>query len=196
MSDVSQGPGWWQASDGKWYAPEERTDSLPPPPGRGSPPDSPGAHSSKGTLPPFSFDMKRWGRDERITAVATLVLFISLFLPWFTYNFGIGTVSVDGLWHGWMYVVLILCLAILAFLVARAGFQEMPFKLPLSNERTLFLATGVSAVLSILAFVFKPGGMGFTGIGWGFGAFLGLIASVVAAAPFAVPAYRARRLPT
>ncbi len=22
MSDVSQGPGWWQASDGKWYAPE------------------------------------------------------------------------------------------------------------------------------------------------------------------------------
>ena len=22
MSDVSQGPGWWQASDGKWYTPE------------------------------------------------------------------------------------------------------------------------------------------------------------------------------
>ncbi len=22
MSDISQGPGWWQASDGKWYAPE------------------------------------------------------------------------------------------------------------------------------------------------------------------------------
>lgn len=24
MSDVSQGPGWWQASDGKWYSPEQR----------------------------------------------------------------------------------------------------------------------------------------------------------------------------
>ena len=24
MSDVSQGPGWWQASDGKWYPPEQR----------------------------------------------------------------------------------------------------------------------------------------------------------------------------
>jgi uncharacterized RDD family membrane protein YckC len=23
MSDVSQGPGWWQASDGKWYPPEQ-----------------------------------------------------------------------------------------------------------------------------------------------------------------------------
>lgn len=22
MSDVSQGPGWWQAADGKWYAPQ------------------------------------------------------------------------------------------------------------------------------------------------------------------------------
>jgi uncharacterized membrane protein len=23
MSDTSQGPGWWQASDGKWYSPEQ-----------------------------------------------------------------------------------------------------------------------------------------------------------------------------
>ena len=23
MSDLSQGPGWWQASDGKWYSPEQ-----------------------------------------------------------------------------------------------------------------------------------------------------------------------------
>src|SRR4051812_46007729 len=23
MSDVSQGEGWWQASDGKWYPPEQ-----------------------------------------------------------------------------------------------------------------------------------------------------------------------------
>jgi hypothetical protein len=28
MSDQSQGPGWWQASDGQWYAPEA---SYPPP---------------------------------------------------------------------------------------------------------------------------------------------------------------------
>jgi uncharacterized RDD family membrane protein YckC len=27
MSDVSQGPGWWQASDGKWYAPEQASGS-------------------------------------------------------------------------------------------------------------------------------------------------------------------------
>jgi hypothetical protein len=32
MSDVSQGPGWWIASDDKWYAPEQHPDYVPPPP--------------------------------------------------------------------------------------------------------------------------------------------------------------------
>jgi hypothetical protein len=31
MSDVSQGPGWWQASDGKWYSPEQAQNAPPPP---------------------------------------------------------------------------------------------------------------------------------------------------------------------
>jgi hypothetical protein len=32
MSDVSQGTGWWQASDGKWYAPQQAQVAAPPPP--------------------------------------------------------------------------------------------------------------------------------------------------------------------
>ena len=32
MSEQSQGPGWWAASDGKLYPPE--TAALPPPPGQ------------------------------------------------------------------------------------------------------------------------------------------------------------------
>jgi len=31
MSDVSQGPGWWQASDGKWYSPEQAQGYQAPP---------------------------------------------------------------------------------------------------------------------------------------------------------------------
>ncbi|MCU1371701.1 MAG: hypothetical protein JWO77_2895 [Ilumatobacteraceae bacterium] len=45
MSDISQGPGWWQASDGKWYPPEQAPGATPtgapaggPPPGYGTPP--------------------------------------------------------------------------------------------------------------------------------------------------------------
>ena len=31
MSDESRGPGWWMASDGKWYPPESKPNALPPP---------------------------------------------------------------------------------------------------------------------------------------------------------------------
>ncbi len=31
MSDTSQGPGWWQASDGRWYPPEQAPGAAPQP---------------------------------------------------------------------------------------------------------------------------------------------------------------------
>lgn len=31
MSDTSQGPGWWQASDGRWYPPTAQPGTPPPP---------------------------------------------------------------------------------------------------------------------------------------------------------------------
>ncbi|MBK5223528.1 MAG: hypothetical protein JJE52_11775 [Acidimicrobiia bacterium] len=32
MSDVSNGPDWWLASDGKWYPPQSVSTAPPPPP--------------------------------------------------------------------------------------------------------------------------------------------------------------------
>src|SRR5688572_30220277 len=32
VSDASQGPGWWMASDGKWYPPQPAAAPPPPPP--------------------------------------------------------------------------------------------------------------------------------------------------------------------
>jgi hypothetical protein len=201
MSDMSGGPGWWQASDGKWYPAEQHPNyqapaagtPLPPtgaaaPAGSPSPPTAAGANR-----PAFSLDAARLGRAERITGIATLVLFISLFLPWYTYDFGVGSVSADGLYHGWMYLVLLVSLAVMVYVVLRAGFDVMPFKLPMSDAQLLLIATVFNVVLCILAFLLKPGGIGFSGVGWGFGAFLGLVAAIVAAAPLAVPAIQARR---
>jgi hypothetical protein len=37
MSDVSQGPGWWQAADGKWYPPAPQPQQPPALPGYGAP---------------------------------------------------------------------------------------------------------------------------------------------------------------
>lgn len=43
MSDVPEAPGWWQASDGRWYPPEQFTGPMPapqgPPPGYDPAPD-------------------------------------------------------------------------------------------------------------------------------------------------------------
>jgi hypothetical protein len=41
MSDVSQGPGWWQASDGKWYPPESHPSGQVPPPPTSTAPSNP-----------------------------------------------------------------------------------------------------------------------------------------------------------
>ena len=55
MSDMSQGPGWWQASDGKWYPPEQAPGAQPPAaqPPAAQPPPAPGAQPQPaGGFPP------------------------------------------------------------------------------------------------------------------------------------------------
>ena len=45
MSDAPQGPGWWQASDGRWYPPTARPGTPPPGPApSGPPPYGPGPY--------------------------------------------------------------------------------------------------------------------------------------------------------
>ena len=139
----------------------------------------------------FKIDVKRWSRPQRITFVATVVLFVSLFLPWFSHDFGFASVSVDALWHGWMYLTVLISLAIILYLVARAGFAEMPFELPVAEDRLLLVGTGANAVLTVLAFAFKPAGIGLPGADWAFGAYVGLVAAIVAVTPYAVPELQA-----
>lgn len=58
MSDQSQGPGWWQASDGKWYAPEQHPDYRPPVP----PPVPPPTPQAPASQPPSGTPM---GQEQR-----------------------------------------------------------------------------------------------------------------------------------
>jgi uncharacterized RDD family membrane protein YckC len=41
VADISQGEGWWQASDGKWYDPESHPDYVEPEPPRAPPVPTP-----------------------------------------------------------------------------------------------------------------------------------------------------------
>ncbi len=148
-----------------------------------------GAAPTTTSLPAYRFDPSRWSRADRISGVATFLLFVSLFFPWFTQSDGLHTQSVNGLWHEWMFITLIVCILIEAYLVLRAGWDELPINQGLSHFAVMTVATLVNALLALIAFFDKPAG---PGIGWGFGAILGLVVALVAAAPFVVPPLRAK----
>jgi hypothetical protein len=194
MSDTLRRPGWWLASDGRWYPPELHPSYRPLVPPQLVPalPPRPVPEWDVGRRP-FSFDITRLTQTELTTCTGTVMVLVSLFLPWFTYDFGLGPLSTDGLRHSWMYVVLILGLAIVTFVVVRSGYREVPRAFPTIDSRLLLAATGINVVLCALAFLLRPGGVGFTEIGWGFGAYLGVAASLVAAIPLTVPAFRSHR---
>jgi hypothetical protein len=153
------------------------------------------ATAAGSAVPAFKFDVARWTLADRIAGIATLVLFICLFLPWFTISVGFGGISVggsvNGLWHGWMYLTLIICIAIIAYLVLKAGWERLPVSQDVPHVTVMMAATLVNAVLVVIAFIDKPGG---SATGWGFGAIVGLIAALVAAAPYAIPPLRARTM--
>ncbi|HLJ98898.1 MAG TPA: zinc ribbon domain-containing protein [Streptosporangiaceae bacterium] len=127
-----------------------------------------------GTTTAFRFDASRLTSADRLIGVGTLALLISLFLPWYGVTVLGFSAQADGLTgHGYLYVVLIICLAIAGYLVAYAG---MPLPaIPLTHRQRLLAATGLNGVIVLLAFLVKPGDSG-----WRFGAFLGLLAAIVA----------------
>jgi hypothetical protein len=147
------------------------------------------ARYPRSETPAFRFDARRWTRVDRIAGIATLALLISLFLPWFGVSiFGISGTADGVSAHGYLYLVLLVALAIMAYLVLRAGFEQLPFRLPLTHEQLLLAATAVNLVFVLLAFLTKP-----ALTSWRFGAFVGLAAAIVAFAPVAIPAIQSRR---
>jgi uncharacterized RDD family membrane protein YckC len=54
MSEMSQGPGWWLASDGKWYPPQLHPSMGPPPPPPPPPSAFRGSSGAGSAAPPFS----------------------------------------------------------------------------------------------------------------------------------------------
>jgi hypothetical protein len=146
----------------------------------------------------FRFDATRWTPADRVTGAAALVLLISLFLPWFSVSAAFGNFtassSADALTaHGYLYLVLLLTLAMLGYLIARAGLRDLP-ALPVSGDQLLAAAAAVNLLLVLLAFAVKPGGgSSLVKVSWGFGAFIGLAAAIVSFVPVAASVIRARQ---
>jgi hypothetical protein len=164
---------------------------APPPPAAGAPPGA-AASGTGSSAPPFRFDAARWSMADRIAGIASIVLLISLFLSWFGITVIGITVTASGVSaHGFLYIVMILDILIVAYLVLRAGWDRLPISQDVPHLTVMMVATIVNLVLVFIAFIDKPGG---SGVGWEFGAFLALIAAIVAAAPYAVPQLRAKTM--
>ncbi len=151
-----------------------------------------GAPAGGSAVPAYHFNVARWSLADRICGVATIVLFISLFLAWFGVSVIGITVTASGVSaHGYLYLVMIICILIVAYLALRAGWDELPGGINLPHLTTMLVATLVNLVIVFIGFIFKPGG---SGVGWQFGAFLALIAAIVAAAPYAIPQLREKTM--
>ncbi|MDA8267546.1 MAG: hypothetical protein M0013_04115 [Actinomycetota bacterium] len=124
-------------------------------------------------------DIHRLAPADLVVGGATVVLFIALFLPWYSVNLGIAgfgfTVNLDGLWQGWMYLTLLLCLGTIGYLVARIAATRI--RLPFAHWQLLTTVTGLTALLTLLGVFVTPAGTSYS---WG--GFVGLIAAVTALA--------------
>lgn len=132
--------------------------------------------ASRAGMTAFGFDARRWTFTDRVTGGATLVLLVSLFLPWFGTDGGFFSVSVDGMWHGYMVIDLILAVAILGYLMLRASSGSLPAGLSITAAGHLLAgAVGLNLLLAVVSFATKP-----VGTSWQYGAYAGLAAAIVA----------------
>jgi hypothetical protein len=120
----------------------------------------------------ITFKIARLTRGDRIVGVASLVVFIALLLPW--YGTGLFGFTVDGLWHGWMYITLLVAIATVGYLAALAAVEV---RLPVPHWQALVGATGIMLLLVVIGVATTP-----TGASLEWGAVVGLVAAVAALA--------------
>jgi hypothetical protein len=85
MSDAvqSQGPGWWQASDGHWYPPSTQPGTLPPPP-----------DSARQTATGAAADTTP--ASAWLVIAGGVLMAGGTFLPWITATSAFGSISRNG----------------------------------------------------------------------------------------------------
>ncbi len=147
----------------------------------------PGSNAPSRPSRQFRPDVRRLSQVEQTAGGATLIVLISLFLPWF--GFG-ASASVSGTAaHGYLVIVVLLAVLTAGYLLLQSGRQEFPSRLPASHQILLLTVTGLQFLLVAIAFFDVPA----AGLGRESGAYLALVASAAAVGVAVVPALRRRQ---
>ena len=147
MSDTSQGPGWWQASDGKWYPPEQAPGAAPQPSANRL---DVGAALS-------------YGWEKFVANLSTMILIVIIFFGvQFVFNMVIQFVRPSGLIAGLLVTGVILAVGIFVGFMVEAGLVRAALAITdgrppeasmmFSTERLAPFAIG-AIIVALLSFV-------------------------------------------
>ncbi|HTX01078.1 MAG TPA: zinc ribbon domain-containing protein, partial [Acidimicrobiales bacterium] len=125
-----------------------------------------GGTAGGATMPQIKLEMSKLDSNDRLVGVSAILLFIALFLPWFDVSTRYYTFTGDAMdSHGFMWLVLVVTILLVAYLGWRVTMGELPFKLPLPHKQVLLLATAFDALLVVICFIWRPA----SGVGWDWG---------------------------
>ncbi|MCX6511029.1 MAG: hypothetical protein NT081_09505 [Actinobacteria bacterium] len=147
MSDTSQGPGWWQASDGKWYPPEQAPGASPQP--------SVGRLDIGAAL--------SYGWEKFVANLGTMILIVAIFFGvQFVFNIAIQFLKPNGLITGLLVAGVLIAIAVFVGFMIEAGLIRAALAITegrppeasmmFSTERLVPFAIG-AVIVALLSFV-------------------------------------------
>ena len=147
MSDTSQGPGWWQASDGKWYPPEQAPGAAP--------------QSSGGRLDIGAAISYGW--EKFVANLSTMILIVAIFFGvQFVFSIAIQFLKPNGLIAGLFVGGVLIAIAVFVGLMIEAGLIRAALavtegrppeaSMMFSTERLVPFAIG-AVIVALLSFV-------------------------------------------
>ena len=147
MSDTSQGPGWWQASDGKWYPPEQAPGAAP--------------QSSGGRLDIGAAISYGW--EKFVANLSTMILIVAIFFGvQLVINIAIQFLKPNGLIAGLFVGGVLIAIAVFVGLMIEAGLIRAALAITegrppeasmmFSAERLVPFAIG-AVIVALLSFV-------------------------------------------
>jgi hypothetical protein len=135
-------------------------------------------------------NLRRLTVADKVAGAASLVLLISLFLPWYTVSVPGASSTLNGVGiHRFLWLAVLLSVVVLTYLIVHAtvGWDSTPMN-RLSREPVLLSLSLVQLVLVIIPFFDVPDTLiQNVTVGVAYGAYVGLVAAIAALVMVLVP---------